>query len=49
MVVAATLGLSVAQLYPLKRLATAEDIAWAVCWLTHPKTMFTTGTVSSTA
>jgi enoyl-[acyl-carrier-protein] reductase (NADH) len=31
------------QLYPLKRLATPEDIAWAVCWLVHPKTTFTTG------
>lgn len=31
------------QLYPLKRLATPEDVAWAVCWLVHPKTTFTTG------
>lgn len=35
------------QLYPLKRIATPEDVAWAVCWLTHPKTTFTTGVVSS--
>lgn len=34
------------QLYPLKRIATPEDVAWAVCWLTHPKTTFTTGVVS---
>ena len=31
------------QLYPLKRLATPLDIAWAVAWLAHPKTTFTTG------
>ncbi|WIA21690.1 hypothetical protein OEZ85_000858 [Tetradesmus obliquus] len=37
------LGKASAELYPLKRLATPEDIAWAAAWLVHPKTTFTTG------
>ncbi|WIA42114.1 hypothetical protein OEZ86_009388 [Tetradesmus obliquus] len=37
------LGKASAELYPLKRLATPEDIAWASAWLVHPKTTFTTG------
>jgi NAD(P)-dependent dehydrogenase (short-subunit alcohol dehydrogenase family) len=32
-----------AELYPLKRLATPQDIAWAAAWLAHPKTTYTTG------
>eukprot|EP00879_Flechtneria_rotunda_P003468 GHRR01003697.1.p1 GENE.GHRR01003697.1~~GHRR01003697.1.p1 ORF type:complete len:270 (+),score=99.72 GHRR01003697.1:443-1252(+) len=37
------LGKASAEMYPLKRLATPDDIAWATCWLAHPKTTFCTG------
>ncbi|GBF94967.1 hypothetical protein Rsub_07468 [Raphidocelis subcapitata] len=31
------------ELYPMKRLATPEDVAHAICFLLHPLTTFTTG------
>jgi hypothetical protein len=36
-------ALPIMQLYPMKRIATPEEVAHAICFLIHPSTTFTTG------